>query len=77
MNTNPTYPAPPMHLPAHVESYHRSHNSVALGTMGDGTYPYGSSAAASAQDGTGAPPLPGTGGNVGWGGSHDVPQARS
>lgn len=77
MNTNPVYPAPPMHLPAHVESYQISQNPVSLGAMGDGTYLYGSSVAVSAQDGAGAPPLPGTGGNVAWGGSHDAPQALS
>lgn len=77
MNSNPMYPAPPMHLPAHVDSYQRSHIPVALGAMGDSTYPYGSSVAVSAQGGMGAPPLPSTDGNVAWGESHDAPQAGS
>ncbi|KAM3336886.1 protein FLX-like 4 [Capsicum galapagoense] len=79
MNSDPMYPAPPpMHLPPHVDSYQRSHIPVALGPMGDGTYQYGSSVAASAQGGTAAPPLLGTGDNVAWGGSHDAPrQTRS
>ncbi|CAN4113312.1 unnamed protein product [Withania somnifera] len=64
MNPNPTYPAPPMHLPTHVNSYQRSHIPMDLGAMGDGTYPYGSSMAANAQGGVVNPPLPGTGGNV-------------
>lgn len=77
MNSDPMYPAPLMHVPAHVDSYQRSHIPVALGAMGEGTYPYGSTVAVSAQGGVGNLPLPGTGGNVAWGGSHDAPQARS
>ncbi|XP_060171657.1 protein FLX-like 4 [Lycium barbarum] len=70
INSDPMYPAPPMHVTALVDSYQRPHIPGALGAMGDGTYPY-------AQGGSGTPPLPVTGDNVAWGGSRDAPQARS
>ncbi|CAN4084337.1 unnamed protein product [Withania somnifera] len=64
MNPDPMCPAPPMHLSTQVDSYQRSYIPMGLGAMGDGTYPYGSSVAVSAQGGAVNPPLPGTGGNV-------------
>lgn len=64
MNPDPMYPAPPMHLPTHVDSYQRSHIPMGLGAMGDGTYQYGNSVAVTAQGGPVNPPLPGNGGNV-------------
>nr|XP_004242641.1 protein FLX-like 4 [Solanum lycopersicum]XP_010323227.1 protein FLX-like 4 [Solanum lycopersicum]XP_025887638.1 protein FLX-like 4 [Solanum lycopersicum]XP_025887639.1 protein FLX-like 4 [Solanum lycopersicum] len=74
LNSNPMYPAPPMHLPAHIDSYQRSHLPAAPGTMGDSTYPYGSSVAVIAQGRTGVPPPPVTDGNVAQGGNLDAPQ---
>ncbi|XP_016472430.1 protein FLX-like 4 [Nicotiana tabacum] len=73
MNSDPMYPAPPMHGTPHVDGYQIPHIPVAAGAMGEGMYPYGSSIAVSAV----TPPPPGTGGNATWGGGYDAPQARS